>query len=210
MQEGDYLMKSLTKRQQDVLDFIHAEMDSRGRPPTQHQIKDHFGWTSTNAVRTHLRLLESKGAILFDKNQARGIRIPQRQNRREIREVAVLGQVAAGMPLEAIEDQDSTVGIDPDMFHGDDLFALVVKGDSMVNAGIFERDTVIVKRQVVANTGDIVVAMIDGEATVKRLVKKGRAVFFHPENEAYEDIVPRKGQDVSICGVVVGVIRKLG
>lgn len=203
-------MNSLTRRQQDVLEFIHAEMDSTGRPPTQHEIKDHFGWTSTNAVRTHLRLLESKGAILFDKNQARGIRIPQRRNRRAIRELPILGQIAAGMPLEAIENQEGTVGIDPDMFRGDDLFALVVKGDSMVNAGIFEKDTVIVRRQEVAIAGDIVVAMIDGEATVKRFQKKGRSVIFHPENEDFEDIIPRKGQEVSICGVVVGVIRTLG
>jgi repressor LexA len=202
-------MKGLTQRQQQVLDFIRSEIDTVGRPPTQHEIKDHFGWASTNAVRTHLRLLEDKGELTYDKHQARGIRLKSEPRGREVRDLPLVGQVPAGTPTEAIENAEDAVGVDPEQFPDDNLFALKVKGDSMQGAGIFEGDTVIVRQQADARTGQIVVTLIDGEATVKRFVRKGRKVLLHPENDAYEDIVIRPDQDASICGVVAGVVRKL-
>jgi repressor LexA len=126
-----------------------------------------------------------------------------------VRDLPLVGQVPAGTPTEAIENAEDAVGVDPEQFPDENLFALKVKGDSMQGAGIFEGDTVIVRQQADARTGQIVVTLIDGEATVKRFVRKGRKVLLHPENDAYEDIVIRPDQDASICGVVVGVVRKL-
>ena len=202
-------MKGLTERQQQVLDFIRSEIDSISRPPTQHEIKDHFGWASTNAVRTHLRLLEEKGELSYDKHQARGIRLKTEPRGRAVRDLPLVGQVPAGTPTEAIENAEDAIGVDPEQFFDANLFALTVKGDSMQGAGIFEGDTVIVRQQTEARSGQIVVALLDGEATVKRFIRKGRKVLLHPENDAYEDIEVRPSQDASICGVVVGIVRKL-
>lgn len=202
-------MKEMTKRQKQVLSFIRSEIRSRERPPTLHEIKDHFGWVSTNAARSYLLVLQDKGEITFDKHHARGIRLKSAPRGRELMELPVVGSVAAGTPIEAIENIDEHIGIDPDMFPGDENFGLTVKGDSMEGIGIRDGDIVIVKKQVTAENGDIVVAMIDGEATVKKLVRKGKRVFLHPENERYEDIELSAEQDTSICGVVIGVIRRL-
>jgi len=202
-------MKGLTERQQQVLDFIRSEIDTVGRPPTQHEIKDHFGWASTNAVRTHLRLLEDKGELACDRHQARGLRLKSTPRGRVVRELPLLGQVPAGTPTEAIENAEDAIGVDPDQFPDENLFALRVKGDSMQGAGIFAGDSVIVRQQTDARSGQIVVALIDGDATVKRFIRKGRKVLLHPENDAYKDIVIRPEEDTSICGVVVGVLRRL-
>lgn len=202
-------MKKLTASQQMVLDYIRSEIESVGRPPTQHEIKDHFGWASTNAVRTYLKLLVEKGVIFFDKHQARGIRLNDKTQSRSVKELPLVGLVPAGTPMEAIENAEETVGVDPGQFPEEHLFALNVKGESMRDAGILDGDTVIVRQQEDASSGKIVVALIDGEATVKRLMRRGRKVIFHPENERYSDIIPTPEQNTSICGVVIGVTRKL-
>ncbi|MFN2352166.1 MAG: transcriptional repressor LexA, partial [Kiritimatiellia bacterium] len=165
-------MKPLTQRQRMVLDFIRTELEHQGRPPTLHEIKNRFGWSSTNAVRGHLKLLRAKGALTCDRYRARGIRLPPIPSAPTLRAVPLLGQVPAGMPLEAVEHHTDTINIDPAMFPGEDLFALRVRGDSMTDAGILEGDTLIVRRQPAADPGAIVVATINGEATVKRLLRR--------------------------------------
>ncbi len=196
---------NLTPRQQNILDFIRARVRERGFPPTVREIGEEFGIRSTNGVHGFLRALEKKGAINRDRGLARSIEVLD-PDTGELDRPGVLplaGRIAAGRPIEAIEQQD-TLDV-PSLFEGSGRFALQVRGDSMIDAGILEGDYVIVEKRNTARNGEIVVALLaDGEATLKRFYKDADRVRLVAENPRYAPIVAR---DVALQGVVVGLVR---
>ena len=210
----------LTDRQREILDFITRSITARGYPPTLREIGTHFGIRSTNGVNDHLRALEKKGYLQREDLKSRALRPVSASGKpvesTEVVDVPLLGRVAAGVPLLAVENVNETVRVDR-FFIGQtrEVFALRVKGDSMIEDGIFDGDYIFVKKQLQANRGDIVVAMITGssgdEATVKRYYPEGDSIRFQPANAAMQPIIVRKKdfRSVNLIGIVVGVYRKM-
>jgi len=200
----------LTDRQREVLDFISESIRKRGYPPTLREIGSHFGIRSTNGVNDHLRALEKKGFLHREDLKSRALRPLVTEN--NYVEVPVLGKVAAGQPLLAVQNYEDTVKIDR-FFIGQsrEVFALRVKGESMIEAGIFDGDYVFVRKQLQASSGEIVVAMIGDEATVKRYYPEGDTIRFQPANSAMAPIVVRRREfrSVNLLGVVIGIYRKM-
>lgn len=202
----------LTARQQQILEFIEQRMQSDGLPPTRAEIVSHFGFASPNAAQCHLRALAARGAIELRPGCARGIvplRPPQRSKPDEagMRRLPVIGRVAAGSPLLAIENLDDTLDIDEHLFQPRPDYALKVRGDSMTGAGIQDGDLLLVHRTPEARTGQIVVARIDNEVTVKRFRTRNRKVFLEAENPEFQPIRVSRQSDFAIEGVAVGVLR---
>jgi repressor LexA len=212
----------LTERQQEILDFISASIRERGYPPTLREIGLHFGIRSTNGVNDHLRALEKKGHLQREDLKSRALRpmpssaAPRRAAAApppaDFVEVPLVGRVAAGLPLLAVENVQDTVYVDR-FFIGQtrDVFALRVKGDSMIEDGIHDGDFIFVRKQLQASRGDTVVAMIGDEATVKRYYPEGDTIRFQPANAAMQPILVKKKdfKSVSLIGVVIGVYRKM-
>jgi repressor LexA len=209
----------LTERQREILDFITQSIRERGYPPTLREIGLDFGIRSTNGVNDHLRALEKKGYLQREDLKSRalrpvGVRGPTRASGQDddLVEIPLVGRVAAGVPLLAVENVEDTVRVDR-FFIGQtrEVFALRVKGDSMIEDGIFDGDYIFVRKQLQASRGDIVVAMINDEATVKRYYPEGDSIRFQPANAAMQPIVVRKRdwKSVNLIGLVVGVYRKL-
>jgi repressor LexA len=202
---------ALTDRQREILDFISRSITKRGYPPTLREIGSHFGIRSTNGVNDHLRALEKKGYLQREDLKSRALR-PIVSSTGQLVEVPVLGRVAAGQPVLAVRNYDDTVRVDK-FFIGDnrEVFALRVKGDSMIEDGIFDGDYVFVRKQLQASSGETVVAMIGDEATVKRYYPEGDTIRFQPANARLEPIYVRKRdfKSVNLLGVVIGVYRKL-
>ena len=200
----------LTDRQREVLDFISDSIRKRGYPPTLREIGSHFGIRSTNGVNDHLRALEKKGFLHREDLKSRALR-PLVTEENYV-EVPVLGKVAAGQPLLAVQNYEDTVKIDR-FFIGQsrEVFALRVKGDSMIEAGIFDGDYVFVRKQLQATSGEIVVAMIGDEATVKRYYPERDNIRFQPANSAMAPIMVRRRdfRSVNLLGIVIGVYRKM-
>lgn len=197
----------LTPTQKRLLTYITAEMRKTGRPPTLQEMCHRFGWNSDNSARQNLKLLEKKGAIILDRHSARGIRLPGTLT--QLRQVPLVGKVAAGVPIEALENVEETLGLDPGMFPDSDLFALRITGESMSGIGIRDHDTAIIRRQQTADAGDIVVAIINNEATVKRYMPQSRRIILKAENPSYEDIAVTKKDTFELVGVVVGIVRRM-
>jgi repressor LexA len=200
--------EDLTARQQRILEFIGDTVRERGYPPTVREIGEAVGLTSSSSVHSQLANLQRKGLLHKDPTKPRAIQIDE--PRVEGAVVPVLGRIAAGAPVLASEHVEEYLTVPMGFVDGVDHFALRVTGDSMIDAGILDGDTVVVRRQDSAKTGDIVAALLPGpaedEATVKRLrLEKGRAILV-PENPALE---PFEMADGSILGVVVAVLRKL-
>ena len=217
-------MEQLTERQGQILGFITNSIDERGYPPTLREIGRHFGIRSTNGVNDHLKALEKKGFLSREDLKSRAMRPVSRPlgggvakgsvpvSDSSLCEVPILGQVAAGEPLLAVENVEDTVRVDRSLVAASqDVFGLRVVGESMIEDGIFSGDFVFVKRTPVAKKGDTVVAMIEGEATVKRYYPEKGKVRFQPANQNMEPIVMSREQSrqVDNLGVVVGVYRKL-
>ena len=206
--------KELTRRQQAIFDFIAGIIRRRGAPPTIREIMDEFDINSTNGVRTTLAALEKKGHIRRHPRLSRGIELvggPFLPDRQTV-EVPVLGRVAAGSPILAEENVEETIHVDPSLAPASGrTFALRVRGDSMVEAGILDGDVVVARQQETADRGDIVVALLDDEATVKRFDPVPGAVRLLPENTAYEPIVLSgdEGTELRIAGKVVGLMRRM-
>jgi repressor LexA len=200
----------LTDRQRQVLDFISVSIRKRGYPPTLREIGSHFGIRSTNGVNDHLRALEKKGFLHREDLKSRALRPIFTED--DFVDVPVLGKVAAGQPILAVQNYEDTVKIDR-FFIGQtrEVFALRVKGDSMIEAGIFDGDYVFIRKQLQASSGEIVVAMIGDEATVKRYYPEGDTIRFQPANAAMSPIIVRKRdfRSVNLLGVVIGVYRKM-
>jgi repressor LexA len=202
---------ALTDRQREILDFISRSIVKRGYPPTLREIGSHFGIRSTNGVNDHLRALEKKGYLQREDLKSRALR-PIVSTSQTV-DVPILGRVAAGQPLLAVRNHEDTVRVDR-FFIGQnrEVFALRVKGDSMIEDGIFDGDYVFVRKQLQAASGETVVVMIGDEATVKRYYPEGDTIRFQPANARLEPIYVRKRdfKSVNILGVVIGVYRKMG
>lgn len=192
----------LTIKQKDVLKFIYHNVKNSNLPPTIREIASHFGFSSTGTVRDHLRALVNKGYIKVSANKSRAIELV----RQTLFSIPIIGRVRAGLPTLAVEEIEGYLDLDSLVFSDDSTFALRVKGDSMIEAGIFPDDLVLVRKQSMALTGEIVVAMVGEEATVKRLNKKGSQYFLDPANANYRPIPI--GENVVILGKVISVIRR--
>lgn len=232
---------ALTQRQRDILDFISASIAERGFPPTLREIGEHFSIRSTNGVNDHLKALEKKGHLRREDLKSRAMRpvypdgngemvplraqasgqwprhtgsveVPQTYSDEDMAEIPILGKVAAGQPILAVEHATDTVRIDRVLIGGHrEVFGLRIVGESMIEDGILDGDYVFVKKTPSANAGDIVVAMIEGEATVKRYYPEGDRIRFQPANSNMQPIIVRRAdlKSVDIIGIVVGIYRKL-
>ncbi len=218
-------MQGLTQRQQMVLDFIRQSIHDRGYPPTLREIGARMGIRSTNGVNDHLRALERKGYLTREDMKSRALRptnlavqalgeLPTElvANDVDMVEVPVLGRVAAGLPLLAEEHVIDTVRIDRSLIKGGrEVFGLKVHGDSMIEAGILNGDYIFVKKQIAANRGEIVVALIGDEATVKYYFPEKDHVRFQPANKNMAPIYVRSAdfKPTMLLGIVVGVFRRV-
>ncbi len=199
---------NLTKRQQEIFDYIRRYGAEHGYPPTVRDIGKAIGLTSSSTVHAHLANLEKVGLLRRDPTKPRALEILVDKAKQVVAPggLPVVGQVAAGAPMLAEENIEEYVAV-PGIAGGDEgEFLLKVKGDSMVNAGIFEGDHVVVRRQDNAANGEIVVALVEDEATVKRFFKEDDHVRLQPENDALQPILVR---DVELLGRVVGVCRRV-
>ena len=202
-------MIGLTARQQQILDFIREFMEAEGFPPTRAEIAAALGFRSVNAAEDHLKALARKGAISVLPGTSRGIRLIGGRARR--RGVPVIGRVAAGHPILAEENVQGHYRLDPGLFRPRADYLLQVRGMSMRDAGILDGDLLAVHRTPEAALGDIVVARIDDEVTVKRFRRRGNIVRLMPENEDYEPIVvDLRREALALEGIGVGVIRNAG
>jgi repressor LexA len=211
-------MVGLTKRQAQTLDFIRQSIEERGYPPTLREIGESMGIRSTNGVNDHLRALERKGYLRREDMKSRALRLVSQEpepaaNADEAAvDVQVLGRVAAGLPLLAEENVVDTVRVDKMLVRGGrDVFGLRVQGDSMINAGILNGDYIFVRKQASADRGEIVVALIGDEATVKYYFPEKDYVRFQPANDQMAPILVRATdfRATMLLGVVVGVYRRL-
>ncbi|MRR59196.1 MAG: repressor LexA [Deltaproteobacteria bacterium] len=199
--------EKLTPRQQEVLDFISDFITTNGYPPSIREIAAHLKVTGTLGVMKHLDALESKGYLRREAGSSRGIVLSGRTQ--AVATLPVVGVVRAGMPQPAIEDIEEHFAIDKSVVRGGTFF-LRVKGDSMINAAITDGDLALVRPQDTAENRDIVVAMIDGEATLKRYYRGSDHIRLQPENPNMAPIIIRKGEgEVTIIGKVVGIYRPL-
>jgi len=195
-------MDELTPRQAEILDLIRSHLEETGFPPTRAEIAAHFGFHSPNAAEAHLRALERKGAIEILPGASRGLRI------REPGGIPVVGRVAAGAPILAEQHIDGRYRLDPALFKPRAHYLLRVRGASMRDAGILDGDLLAVHRTTEARTGQIVVARLHDEVTVKRFRRRGNAVQLLPENPDFTPIEVDLRQDrLVIEGIGVGVIR---
>ncbi len=202
--------RPLTLRQKEVLDYISDQMQLDGRPPTLREIGSHIKVGSTNAVRSILTALEKKGQILRRPYLSRGIELLKRPipNKNVVR-IPIVGRVAAGTPLLAIENLDGEIFIDRDMFKSDDGFALKVKGMSMIEAGIIDGDVVLTRPDLSCDPGSIVVAIIGEEATVKYYYPEKDRIRLEPANQHFGPILVEQGTPgFRIAGKVVGLYRR--
>ena len=200
----------LTARQQEMLDYIERETGSTGVPPSIRQIGTALGISSTNGVRLHLQALQKKGYIRRSQRTSRGIVSLNRlstavsPSRSTTVDIPILGRVAAGTPIMAAENHEGSLTLDASLIKNQESFALRVSGDSMINAGILDGDIVVVRLQQGADNGDIVVARMGEEATVKRFYREKDAIRLQPENPSLTAIY---STDVEICGKVIALVR---
>ncbi|ABZ74836.1 transcriptional repressor, LexA family [Shewanella halifaxensis HAW-EB4] len=201
-------MRPLTPRQAEILELIKRNIADTGMPPTRAEIARRLGFKSANAAEEHLKALAKKGCIEIMPGTSRGIKLTQENTEDADLGLPLIGQVAAGEPILAQEHVEQHYKVDPAMFKPSADFLLRVRGDSMKNIGILEGDLLAVHKIQQARNGQIVVARVEDDVTVKRFEKKGNKVFLHAENEEYSPIeVDLANQSLSIEGLAVGVIR---
>lgn len=210
--------KALTERQQEIYDYIRSCTETNKMPPTVREIGDKFHIASTNGVRSILAALIKKGYIRRAPRLSRGIEIVQfEQAKPEAQteesstvEVPIIGRVAAGTPILAVQNIEGTMTVDRDFLASQPgVFALHVKGDSMINAGIFDGDLVFARSQAVAERGEIIIAQVDDEATVKYYQPQPDHIELQPANPKYKPIIVNPDRKFSIAGRVIGVLRKI-
>lgn len=209
-------MRELTPRQREILDFVRSFSDRHGVPPAVREIGERFGFTA-RAAFDHLRALERKGMLerrVTGKRASRTLVLPGHQGlRRPGRpDIPVLGRIAAGSPILAVENREDSIPLPPEWLapRGQELFALRVSGESMIGAHIASGDLVVIRRQETATAGDIVAVLLDGEATVKRFGREGGTVVLKPEHPTMEPIVVGpECRDFQILGKVIAVVRKV-
>ncbi len=202
-------MKPLTLRQQQVFDLIRSKIDETGMPPTRAEIARELGFRSANAAEEHLKALARKQAIEIIPGASRGLRILlEAANEPEDLGLPLIGRVAAGEPILAQEHVEAHYQVDPTMFRPQADFLLRVQGESMKDIGIMDGDLLAVHKTQDVRNGQVVVARVEDDVTVKRLERKGSTVLLHAENEAFSPIeVDLKSQQLTIEGVAVGIIR---
>lgn len=207
------MKKELTARQQEIFDFIQKYVEINGYPPTYREIGTKFEIASTNGVKRHLDALVKKGFMTMESNQGRTLSLVEtdlenKQGNLNSFEIPIVGRVAAGYPILAEENIEGTLAIDASLISSKaNCFGLKVRGDSMINAGIFEGDLVIVDQGHNVKKGDIVVALLHDEATLKRYDRKDDKIFLVPENQNYSPIEVSNKEDFSIVGKIIGVFR---
>ena len=201
-------MRPLTPRQAEILELIKRNIAETGMPPTRAEIARRLGFKSANAAEEHLKALAKKGCIEIMPGTSRGIRLAQDEQVDEEQGLPLIGQVAAGEPILAQEHIEQFYQVDPLMFRPSADFLLRVRGDSMKNIGIMEGDLLAVHKMQEARNGQVVVARVEDDVTVKRFERKGNVVYLHAENEAYQPIkVDLSEQALTIEGLAVGIIR---
>ncbi len=201
--------KQLTERQQEIFDFVKNHITTTGMPPTRVEIAREIGFKSPNAAEEHLKALARKGYIEMLSGTSRGIRILVNDEEAANEDsLPLIGRVAAGTPIEAIEHIEDHYPVSGTMFNPTADYLLRVNGNSMENIGILDGDLLAVHKTKIAKNGQVIVARVDDEVTVKRLEKKGNLIYLHPENDELEAIVvdPRL-EYIEIEGIAVGVIR---
>ena len=203
-------MKYVTERQRDILNFIKEFQAERGIAPTHREICDHFGFSSYGTVYKHLSLLEKKGLIRRDWNQKRGVELVEKPETREpaagVRELPLFGYIAAGRPLD-VDVSDETIAVPEHLTTRGENYVLKVRGDSMIDDGILDGDLVIISRREQAYNGEMVVANVNGEVTLKRIYREGERVRLQPANATMSPIFA-PARDVAVQGVVVGLMRR--
>ena len=206
----------LTKRQEAILKFIKAHKDESGYPPTIAEIQEKFSFKSPNAVQDHIRALERKGRIRKIPNQWRGLEVVDshkniyENNKSATVSVPLVGHVAAGSPVLAEENIEGIISVDRSLVsRTTKLFALRVYGESMIKAAICDGDIVIAHQQPTADNGDIIIALIGDEATVKRFFRKGDTVILKPENDKMHPIKVSQGKEFCILGKVIATLRRI-
>lgn len=199
----------ITPKQKEILEYIKQEILKKGYPPAVREICEAVHLKSTSSVHSHLETLEKNGYIRRDPTKPRAIEIIDdtfNLTRREVVNVPIIGRVAAGQPILATENIENYFPIPAEFMPNQNVFMLKVKGESMVNAGIFDGDTILVKQQATASNGEMVVALVDDSATVKTYYKEDGHYRLQPENDTMDPIIV---DDVSILGIVFGVFRFL-
>lgn len=204
------MARFLTERQREILEFIRATLRDRGVSPTHREICERFGYSSYGTAHKHLKLLEQKGYLRRHWNQKRGVELtePEPTETPAGRELPFLGIIAAGRPIEAVSG-DESVQVPPHLLHGrnGDHYVLRVQGDSMIDEGIHDGDLVVVKRREEALSGEMVVALVGDEVTLKRFYPEGDRIRLQPSNPNMEPIWVAADQ-VRVQGIVVGLMRR--
>jgi len=205
---------TLTNSQSKVLAFVEHASAQDGRPPTMKEVARHFGWSSTSTAQQHLAALQKKGRLVRIPKSPRSLRVtkPLRMaTADQIVAVPLVGRIAAGSPIFALEEAEAILPLPRALFHGSGLFALRVKGDSMIDAGIFNGDIAVLRSGPDFSDGDIAAVVVEEEATLKRVFKTKNGLRLHAENPAYPDRLvdsEQIKQSFRLAGVLVGTIRK--
>lgn len=205
---------SLTNTQFKVLDFVDQASAQHGRPPTMKEIAQHFGWSSTSTAQQHLAALKRKGRLESTPNSPRSLRVTKPLRAVPSDQtvgVPLVGRIAAGSPTFALEEPEEVLALPRALFRGNSLFALRVKGDSMINAGIFDGDIAVLRSGPDFSDGDIAAVVVEEEATLKRVFKAEGGLRLHAENPNYPDrlvAAEQIKQSFRLAGVLVGTIRR--
>jgi repressor LexA len=207
----------LTKRQAEILSFIKTHIQYSGFPPTISEIQGQFSFKSPNAVQEHLKALVRKGQIRRNPNQWRGLELIVSNKSKDESvhystvSVPLIGRVTAGLPVLAEENFEGIISVDRSLVgRSTRLFALQVRGDSMIKAGIYDGDIAIAQQQSVADHGDIIIALLGDEATVKRFQRKSKTIILKPENDVMQPIRVSEGNDFKILGKVIATLHRIG
>lgn len=214
------MKKDLGDKQQEILDFVNSQVEAKGYPPSVREICSAVGFKSTSTVHNYLEKLAKSGLIAKDPTKPRALKVikgskksgnennaKEYYSHKELVDIPIIGKVTAGMPILAVENIEDTFPLPVDFVQNSNAFMLKVQGDSMIDAGILDKDLVLIKQQSTANNGDIVVAMIGDEATVKTFYKEKTHVRLQPQNQFMDPIIVKN--DLSILGKVIGVFRRL-
>lgn len=203
-------MENLTKKQKEILDYIIQTIEEKGYPPTVREIAKEFSMASPRSVSDHLSAIERKGYIRRRENISRGIEVLEYVKRKvpvtDVVEAPLIGEIAAGRPILASENIEGRFIFDKRFVRSKDVFVLKVKGDSMIGAGLLDGDYVVVRQQPTAERGEIVCAIIDGEATIKRYYPEKDCIRLEPANQTFQPIIAKR--DFVIAGKVIGLFRR--
>ena len=202
----------ITPKQKKVLEFIYNSTIENGYAPSQREIANHFDWKSLGTVQDYLKKLMAKGLLKKEWNARRAIEVEEsffdtHMKPRQATSIAIFGRIAAGEPIEAITESRSSICVPNEILGDGEFFALTVQGSSMVEDGIINGDKIIIRKQDTANNGETVVALVDGDATVKKFYRKPKKIELRPANKKMKSIL-MDAKRVKVQGVVVGLFRK--